>query len=292
MADTKNRSRFPGFIKLSDQVYLRPADDTNNTAVISGSPDPTTILLYAWGDAQPKHIAKYISGYLALFPNARLLIVLGPMIKMFYKSHEQRSKGMEVVLNAMQGAESAEERVLVHAMSNTGGVNYAATLNAYSQRYPGGSPLVHTLSVFDSTPGSSSFFANLGPWSRAMAIGAASWFPGPLFIMQAFAIIFLLVTHGVMFALGHSSPAVFSTKAINNPELEDKAAARLYLYSKSDEIINWEAVEEHAAEAKGKGFQVDLERFEETPHVGHLRAHPEKYWAAVRGAWHRASSRK
>ncbi|KAI0125189.1 hypothetical protein BJ170DRAFT_492811 [Xylariales sp. AK1849] len=291
MAASDKQNPFLGFTRLSSQVYLRPVSepsDTSNTTAHSN--EPTTILIYAWGDARPKHLTKYMEGYLALYPLARLIIVLGPMVKVLYQGLDARSRDMAVVIKAVFGSE-AQERVLVHAMSNTGGVNYAATLNAYSKLHPG-THFSHSLLVADSTPGSTSFFVNLGPWSRAMAIGASGWFPGPLFVMQSLAVIFLLVTHAFMFLIGHASPAVFSTSAINDPGLEDKRAERLYLYSKADAIIQWEAVEEHAAEAKGKGYQVGLETFADTPHVGHMRKHPEKYWGAIKEAWEGASGRR
>jgi hypothetical protein len=228
-----------------------------------------------------------VSGYLALYPSAKLLVILGPMAKALYQNLEQRSRNMEFVISAVlsgtsKGAE--HERVLVHAMSNTGGVNYAATLNAYTQQHPG-TQFPHVLSVFDSTPSSPNFLANLGPWSRAMAIGASGWFPGPSIIMQGLAAVFLLVIHGFMFLIGRPSPAVFSTMAINNPAFESRDAQRLYLYSKSDEIIPWEPVEDHAAVAKGKGYQVGLEMFLDTPHCGHVRKYPERYWNAIKKAW-------
>jgi hypothetical protein len=274
MAEIKG---LPGFTKLSELVYIKPR--TENTA--TNSTDPTTILIYAWGDAIPKHLHKYVLGYLILYPGAQIIIVLGPMLRLFYQTPDQRSQRMEVVLGALAGA---DERVLVHAMSNTGGMNYASTLHAYSGLNPG-KTLSHNLSIFDSTPGSPSLRSNLGPWSRAMAIGAASWFPGPLIIPQFIAALFLLVSHGILWLRGIPSPAVFSCKIINDPEYESVKSPRLHLYGTGDDIIPGSAVEEHAASAKQLGYQVDLVRFDGSPHVGHMRTDPDKYWRSVKEAW-------
>ncbi|KAK6088166.1 PaxU protein [Seiridium cupressi] len=279
MSSTEKTQGFPGFTKLSNTVYLRPAVTSDATA--SNPTYPTTILMYAWGDALPKHLNKYVLGYLLLYPNAQIVMVLGPMVKMFWQSLEQRSSNMEIAIRALAGA---DERVLVHAMSNTGGVNYAATLHAYRRLNPG-KTLPHILCVFDSTPGSTSVRTNLGPWSRAMAIGAASWFPGPMAVPRFLAVLFLLAIHSIAYIRGIPSAAVFSTKAINDPEFESSKARRTYLYGTHDDIIQWEALEQHAAQAKEKGFQTDLERFEGTSHVGHMKADPERYWGAIKDSW-------
>ncbi|KAI0173898.1 hypothetical protein BJ166DRAFT_131610 [Pestalotiopsis sp. NC0098] len=271
-----------GFTKLSELVYVRTG--TKTTTRTTDSTDPTTIIIYAWGDALPKHLHKYVLGYLLLYPSAQIVLVLGPMLRLFYQTPGQRSQKMESVLGALAGADA---RVLVHAMSNTGGMNYASTLHAYCGLHPGRT-LPHVLSVLDSTPGSPRLRSNLGPWSRAMAIGAASWFPGPLIVPQFVGALFLLVSHAILWLRGIPSPAKFSCKIINDPEYESVKSPRLHLYGTGDDIIPWQAVEEHAATAKLEGYQVELERFENSPHVGHMRTDPKKYWAAIKDSWSRA----
>lgn len=60
---------------------------------------------------------------------------------------------------------------------------------------------------------------------------------------------------------------------------------RLYLFSKKDDMVPWQEVEEHANEASAKGFEVIQERFDDSPHVAHARAYPERYWAAMSKVW-------
>jgi hypothetical protein len=60
---------------------------------------------------------------------------------------------------------------------------------------------------------------------------------------------------------------------------------RLYLYSDADDMIPAEEVEAHAAEAKVRGLEVRMEKFEGSPHVAHARTYPERYWGAVRKIW-------
>jgi hypothetical protein len=181
-------------------------------------------------------------------------------------------------------AAHARERVMVTCMSNTGGINFAATLHAYRERF--GAPLPYALLVCDSTPGNTEFLRNVAPWSRAMALGAAGFFPWPFGVTQALAAVFLAAVHAAAWVTGNVSAAEFSVEAVNDAEgLSVRSAAKLYLYSKADDIISWRDIEEHAADAVSKGYDVELRMFEDTPHVGHMKGHPEMYWGAIADRW-------
>lgn len=67
-----------------------------------------------------------------------------------------------------------------------------------------------------------------------------------------------------------------------------KATPRLYLYSDTDLVIPSKAVEEHIAEAKQEGFDVQAELFHGSAHVSHARKDPERYWGAIRSVWDKA----
>jgi len=82
---------------------------------------------------------------------------------------------------------------------------------------------------------------------------------------------------------------------LQNPQLLpwfSKHTKRLYIYSAVDELIPWQEVEEHAAEGKSLGYDVKLEKFEDSGHVQHARMHPGQYWAAVKSLWENASNAK
>lgn len=59
------------------------------------------------------------------------------------------------------------------------------------------------------------------------------------------------------------------------------------MYSDADKLVPGRAVSEHAEEARKKGFMVNVEKFDGTPHVNHVRQNPERYWSAVKMAWER-----
>jgi len=67
---------------------------------------------------------------------------------------------------------------------------------------------------------------------------------------------------------------------------------RLYLYSTKDELIPYKDVEEHGLEAREKGVEVRMERFEKSSHVGHARVEGERYWNAIEEVWGRSQEGK
>jgi hypothetical protein len=293
-----------GFKKLSNQVYVQEGGSATG---IPSPEHPSTVIIYGWGDARPRHVSKYVAGYRQLFPHAQIVLIFSPILKALYQTLEARSRTMIPVLETVypeaaaaltgnpstnqpeEEAKKGDRRVLLHVMSNTGGLNCAATMNAYTSNTHG-AVMPHQLMICDSTPGSTDFARNVGAWSKAMSVGAAGWFPWPAAFTQALAAVFLACLYGAGWAIGATSAGEYSTRAVNDARLSDTSAKRLYLYSKEDEIIRWDDIEHHAADARQKGWSVTAELFEGTPHVGHMRAHPEQYWAAIAAAWREAAA--
>ncbi|KAK2595239.1 hypothetical protein QQS21_007026 [Conoideocrella luteorostrata] len=281
--------KFPGFSPLSDQVFTRPGQAVGNTGQSQKhSNDPTTVLLFGWGDGLPKHVAKYADGFRDLFPHATQVVVLSPISRAMFSDLRQRSDYMLPVLNAIFNNKQIDNsRILVHTMSNTGAVNYAATLNAYQEVYK--HPMPHDLLIMDSTPGSTEFsLGNASRWSRAMALGTAAWFPWPFLVTQSIWAVFLLLNTLYAWMVGKESPGAWSVRAVNDTKYEVKRARRLYLYSKDDDLILWEDIERHVAETRPLGWKADVEVFSGSGHVGHMRMFPAQYWGAIRRSWKKA----
>lgn len=178
-----------------------------------------------------------------------------------------------------------EERVLLHAMSNTGGIFAAAAIVAYQERHGADSLFPHRLLVCDSTPGGLDFSQQVGRWSRAMAVGTSHYFPWPVAVTQGLWYAFLW-TNWAWERLWGSEPAgVWATRIMNAATVTSRDALRLYTYSKEDEIIWWEDLERNAAETKSLGYLIDLEMFQGSPHVGHMRLHPDQYWRKISTCW-------
>ncbi|KAK1834895.1 hypothetical protein QBC39DRAFT_181433 [Podospora conica] len=285
VAEFKAAHLLDTFERITDQIFVQPSPP--NTPLDPSH--PTTVVIYGWGDALPKHLAKYVSGYRALFPASRLVLIFSPILRALLAGLDARTQTMAPVLDAIYGpagtaAAPDRVRILIQVMSNTGGINYAATLNAHAARHAGAA-LPHALLVLDSTPGSTDFFPNIGRWSRALALGAGKIPIIPFAVTQAVAAGFLGALSLAGWLAGRTSAADFSVGAVNNPALCDVGVRRVYLYSKADDIIHWEDIEKHMAAGREKGYVVEGELFEGTPHVGHMRAWPEEYWGTIERCW-------
>lgn len=77
-------NHIPDFTRLDDitSIYRPPShnDNDDNAAAPMYSlqneqTEPELIVFCSWMSAQPKHIAKYTTGYQKLFPNATILLI-------------------------------------------------------------------------------------------------------------------------------------------------------------------------------------------------------------------------
>ncbi|KAI0410009.1 hypothetical protein F4802DRAFT_10518 [Xylaria palmicola] len=283
---------FPGYTPITSRIFIRNEKagiDSENARVKTTASDPTTILVYGWGDGHPKHVAKYSEGYHALFPSARIIVIINPILAATTQTLPKRTESMMPIIDTcFPTKDDGSERVIMHIMSNTGGIYAAATLNAYRQRYGPDATLPHHLCVSDSTPGSLNFISEVWRWARAMAMGVPKWFPLPLQFTQALCAAFLCLANYLALAMGIEPSGPHSARIFVEHEYATPKALRLFCYSKEDDLIPWEDLEEQAAIAKDRGYKTVLEEFKGSPHVGHMRLHPEQYWSTVLRCWKQA----
>ncbi|KAL2829621.1 hypothetical protein BJY01DRAFT_261194 [Aspergillus pseudoustus] len=296
VADSKAATPyFPGFTAVSDQICVRNGIPASTEAIfVPNKAQVKTLVIFAWGDAQPKHVTKYADGFRALYPAAKQIVVLSPIYKALWRTMGQRIEAMKPILDEVfppttgKGDDHDGSGILVHVMSNTGGIAYAATLHAYRNKY--GRPFPHQLLVLDSTPGSTDLtFANMKRFALAMALGTAKWFPWPFFVTRGLWAIFLYVLNLIEKLLGRTSAGAESVRAVETPELASLEARRLYLYGKEDQIILWSDIESHVAKVRERGWKADCRLFEGSGHVDHMRKSPAVYWKAIHNAWEEAS---
>ncbi|KAL6234367.1 hypothetical protein BDW75DRAFT_212544 [Aspergillus navahoensis] len=291
---------FPGFRSRTDQIFVRdgiPPSASAASSLANGN-SVKTLIIFAWGDAQPKNITKYADGFRTLYPSAKQIVVLSPIYKALWRSMAQRVEAMSPIIDEVFPPSKSEDPprqdhdgsgVLMHVMSNTGGIAYAAALHAYRNRYARQFP--HKLVVLDSTPGSTDLtFANMRRFALAMALGTAKFFPWPFCVTRSLWAVFLYVLNLIEKILGRTSAGAESVKAVENPELASLETKRLYLYGKEDQIILWSDIEAHVAKARQNGWGVDCTVFEGSGHVEHMRKHPVAYWKAIKEAWEGATS--
>ena len=245
---------------------------------LSESPVKTPlILIFSWNAAAEKHIVKYTIAYQKLFPTASILLIRCFTRDLFRWRAEYASL-LKPAMDLVNSHVTAGGEVLVHSFSNGGGNQVNELAKAWTQRFGGKMPMrVH---VFDSSP-------SKGSWMRSHAAIAASlpktllwrWFGGAmLHLVLFFTMILDVVLH-------REKKMAVLCRELNNEDVFDNTVPRVYVYSRADEIVTFEDVEEHADIAESKGWDVTRVHFSNSAHCGHVREDEAKYWATIMEAW-------
>ncbi|EQB49570.1 hypothetical protein CGLO_11078 [Colletotrichum gloeosporioides Cg-14] len=282
------------FTRLSDQVYLLSAPQNSLDKDIADEHGPDLVLLFGWGDASLKHVAKFADGFRIMFPKAKIILVLAPIFKGLFSSQYERISCVQPLIHEAFGTESAahtpgqDPSVLVHVLSSTGCLYFTATLEAYRNAF--GQVMPHSLLVMDSTPGSIDHSpSKIGRMADAMAVDARSKVPWPPQVTKVMCIMLLYMLRALELARSRENLLVVAFRMANDEIFETKLARRLYIYSKEDRTTAWEAVEKHADEARHLGYQVESSLWEGSVHVEHMRKSPKKYWSIISKVWGEAT---
>ncbi|KAF1994168.1 DUF829-domain-containing protein [Amniculicola lignicola CBS 123094] len=235
------------------------------------------VLIFSWNAGAAKHIAKYTVSYQKLFPTARIVLVRCNTPDMF-RSGAQYRKLLSPALDLVKEHVAQRGEILVHHFSNGGGNQVIEFAKAYKAST--GTVLPMRAQIIDSGPGK-------GEWMRSYAAIILSlprtllWrILGPIFVHLLLTTIFIFdkVTR-------RENKAIVMAKELNNAGLFDRRAPRVYLYSKADKMVGHDEVEEHADLAASHGWDVAKVKFEKSPHAGHVREDPDRYWGKVMEAW-------
>lgn len=290
------------FIRLAPSIYsveprIQPGDNENG---------PSTIILPFWMNAPPRAAVKYVVKYAELVPTARIIFLL-TNTGAFYNSrasHQLRLKPLIDILVASQGSETetlesgGDGSVFIHLFSNGGVFATAQVLQAYKTAT--GKPLRVSSMLIDSAPGKPTPSLSIKAFSYAL--------PQTIILRQlSYALLSTVIwgiylkrkSLGIMWRLFWKRPEMtddvvvygddplaYTRKAILDPEFvaagtPAEKTKTCYIYSDADELVPWKDVEEHAALASKHSRVVHLEKFIGTPHVGHMRADPERYWNLI-----------
>jgi len=245
-------------------------------------------------DARPAHLQKYAAGLRSCFPAATIIVVKASSD--FYFTAQEKTEALlspiiDILRREMQ---SSINGVLVHVLSNGGGFQFmtlqkmlsrSTIENSFSGQIP-------AALVLDSTPGDNGMLSSISSMAP----------PNP--ILRLIAVPFICLLYALFFiknAAGGNGPIFTELRtALHDgdilPHIGAKrdnltASPRLYIYSARDKMTPASHVEKHIAEARRLGLDVDVEKFDGTPHVGHMRADSERYWGAVSHIWSKARTR-
>ncbi|KUJ15088.1 uncharacterized protein LY89DRAFT_588758 [Mollisia scopiformis] len=273
--------------QLSPSLFLsRPSvkDD------IPDSTAPKLIFLATWMNARDVHIAKYIIRYQTLYPTAHILVATSSFRYYFSPRSARREVAPAVkVIRDVLGddtSKGSEPRMLIHVFSNGGSCvlyhlydRYAKASRERSSTSEHERLLPSHVTIFDSVPGRWSYKGSTqavlaavpAGWARKLAI------PPVHILGSCWVVKYILLrvpeeTH--VWGGAHNDPA------------RVRETCRAYVYSETDQFVQYRAVEKHADDAETKGFVVvRRDKFPNSAHVAHARSNPDRYWSLVKETW-------
>lgn len=271
------------FSRVNEVVLVRsPTSDRSPSAEgvlssrFSKTPAPEIILLLSWGDAAAHHIEKYTSMYTHLYPGAKIILVRGGVADFLYRPEWTQRRLVEPAVKML--SESAGDSLLVHVMSNAGSKQWSTINKLYLEST--GRTLSNAVTIIDSAPGRWRFDQTWAALSRSL--------PRAFLPRMVLGFIFGIIL-GTIHLGGYILPGPDVLEAVrqqmNDPATPRKGTRRCYIYSEEDDIIGQEDVEEHAKDARRKGWAVELVKFQGSTHVGHFKQNPEKYIETIKRTW-------
>jgi hypothetical protein len=251
---------------------------------------PRLVVLASWMEARDIHIAKYITNYITnyqtIFPSSKILLISSPMKSVILA--ERRKSARKALASAVEYIRANSDtvtngkgpsRVLFHVFSNGGSINLSHLRTAFEETT--GTPLPPHIIVFDSCPG-------LHTYERGR-YAFASWAPsGPTRFLVALPLAtFLVFLYWLAFNPWGRQDTLARVAAEHNVrERSPHERARSYVYSKEDDMIDWQHIEQHAEDARVQGFHVvKAERFEGSKHCAHMRSDESRYFNVVTETW-------
>ncbi|KAK4454844.1 hypothetical protein QBC34DRAFT_445254 [Podospora aff. communis PSN243] len=280
-------------IRLSPDIYhLRPSPSASTDTLQSA---PELIIIASWMGARDAHIAKYIHPYRSLYPSSEILL-LRSEAKHFTRPVKCRAAIEDAAVPVLRAAipyldsqPATDTDTDTDAAGKGKGENPRLLIHIFSG---GGSFSVFWLRtlvnlppyavVYDSAPPQYHYKESYGAISAALPSSRLRVLLAPL---VHFWCVLWWLRHRVYDARG-GGPLGRIAAAHNEREGRARGEVRRgYVYSEGDEFVGWRDVEGHAEEARRRGFEVVMEKFEGSGHVNHARVDGERYWGLVKRVW-------
>ncbi|KAH9929625.1 uncharacterized protein BXZ73DRAFT_102149 [Epithele typhae] len=261
------------------------------TSTSGASDEPSIVILMGWMGGMDKTVQKYAEAYKQMYPSSEQVIVLSKPVEVF-GSEAVRAPRLRAALDKLadMGLLSTNPagpppRILIHAFSNGGSLSLSDLASSLHKRCTGNIPGTKCALIFDSAPAPS----RLGMLVRAVTASMRSL---PLRVLTAALLTVVWAVLTIMrLVAGDPDPMAVMCARMQEPTLlpwTDARTPRLYLCSTADKIVPLALIEQHAAEAKAKGYPVRVVKFQDSAHVSHAKTDPERYWRAVREFWEEA----
>ena len=267
--------------RISPTITLYPPSSTCLPTTTSSS--PRLIILTAWIDAPPKAISKFVSGYHNLFPHANIYVVKIKRKEFVWDSYATILPSLTPLVEVLKQTEP--KHVLLATYSNGGLMKTALLAEGYLAET--GKPLTPHRMLMDSCPDKE---------KTARIVHAAQFgFPrffGIYYPLLAFAYGVMYIRTAWMTITGNENVLDRSARIVNDKEFVGEEVPRCYVYSKTDRTIDWRDLVEHVKKAEEKGLGVQVEEFQGSGHVEHMRVDELRYWRLVKTFWEEGGNEK
>lgn len=279
------------FTKLNSNVYIHEpppnAQQGSNGSIdqhIHQSDAPHLILLFTWMGAAPKHIAKYTSTYIKLFPSSTIVLVRTQLFDMMSLPtsilHRRYTPALQRLLKVAKSSGTGKPCVLAQTFSNGGAFAFLNFARFYRQMT--GHSLPISALILDSGPAIGNIPRSVAAIMAPIPRNPILWYPVLLWLNIMLRVLFWKDR-----VLGRKSIVRRTYLALAERGLLPPGVPRLYVYSLADKMVDWREVEAHArmAEENGQTGRVELVRFERSEHVAHVKEDAGRYWSAVQRTW-------
>lgn len=257
---------YTNFDRLTPNVHL------HTPAHSSANGNGPIIVLCTWMAAHPKLVSRYADRFVADLPDSIIILITSSVVDFINLSisgwAERVGPAVDVLL-------AHPERAVHGAIYSNGGANALIQL-AQAYRTKTHTPLGIGKLIIDSAPGS----PEIGVSHRAMMLSTNP--PKLIWGLASVLMWIYLVLYWIYMALsGVENPIEGVRQRLNDTALLKEGGERVYVYSKTDQLVPWEWVEASARQAAQRGWQTRLEEFKGSKHVAHAVVDKERYWKLI-----------
>lgn len=282
MADSE-RLFIPDFKFIAQSIWELPPSYNSDKLDSISTRSPNLIIVFSWTSAQAKHVAKYTDQYRSLFPASRILVITTAIRDLCFRSSEKKQRSLQPAVNLIQSYGELNG-VLVHCFSDGGSHKFIELSKAFHNQI--GRKLPCSALCLDSTPGRPRFTNLCAAYRQTLPENKILSFAG----MAVGAVVLC----GYLVCYAGKAP-VYTVVSRTRKELHsdmhrDPQVPTCYIYSKSDTLVNWKDVQDHADKSKSLAIPVESVCFSKSRHCRHTQENSELYWKSITNLWKQAVS--
>lgn len=279
-------------------VRLDGGHSDSQGASMSEPGRPSLIVLCTWlGGATDKRIERYTQHYHDIWPASSILLIRTTLTDFLARSEKSLHRKLRPAHREIRriaihpcsrsGKPTAVDGAILLHIFSQGGINMAThlvtSLNSILGFMGRDVPLHLRQIVLDSCPGvpdiHSSYAAGVHSLPR----------DHPLRPLGCAALYVMAVSIASLEATGLRKPlAKIMRKQLNDPDIFSPRAARLYLTSRADRIVETKHVKAHFQQATAKGLETEILVFDRAGHCSLVLEDESSYWNAIVSCWKRS----